>query len=53
MASKDGDKQKFGSGTPGDQGTYSVVGWYEGEARVTRPVVVQPGGWTEVELVAP
>ena len=30
MASKDGskvgDKDKFGSGTPGNQGTYSVVG---------------------------
>jgi hypothetical protein len=28
MAAKDGgsDKARFGSGTPGDQGTYSVVG---------------------------
>jgi plastocyanin len=34
-------------------GTYTVVGWYEGEARVTRSVVVQPGGWAEIELVAP
>ena len=23
-------------------GTYTVVGWYEGEARITRPVVVPP-----------
>jgi len=34
-------------------GTYTVVGWYEGEARVTRSVVVQPGGWTEIDMVAP
>lgn len=34
-------------------GTYSIVGWYEGEARVTRPVVVPQGGWAEVDLVVP
>jgi plastocyanin len=34
-------------------GSYSVVGWYEGEARVTRPVVVPPGGWAEIDLVVP
>ena len=34
-------------------GNYSVVGWYEGDARVTRPVVVPSGGWAEVDLVVP
>lgn len=34
-------------------GTYTVVGWYEGEARVTRPVVVPPAGWAEIELIVP
>lgn len=34
-------------------GNYSVVGWYEGDARVTGPVVVPPGGWAEVDLVVP
>lgn len=34
-------------------GTYTVVGWYEGEARVSSPVVVQPGNWSEVDLVVP
>jgi plastocyanin len=34
-------------------GTYTVVGWYEGEPRVTRPVVVPPAGWAEIELVVP
>jgi len=34
-------------------GTYTLVGWYEGEARVTRSVVVPPSGWAEVELVVP
>jgi plastocyanin len=32
-------------------GTYTVVGWYEGEARITRSVVVPPSGWAEVDLV--
>ena len=32
-------------------GTYTVVGWYEGEARITRSVVVPPNGWAEVDLV--
>jgi plastocyanin len=34
-------------------GTYNVVGWYEGEARISRPVTVQPNSWTEVDLVVP
>jgi plastocyanin len=34
-------------------GSYSVVGWYEGEARVTRPVAVTAGAWTDLELVVP
>jgi len=34
-------------------GTYTVVGWYEGEARITRSVVVPPSGWAEVDLVVP
>ena len=34
-------------------GTYTVVGWYEGEARINRPVTVQPNSWTEVDLVVP
>ncbi len=34
-------------------GGYTLVGWYEGEARATRAVVVPQSGWTEVELVVP
>jgi plastocyanin len=34
-------------------GTYTVVGWYEGEARVSRSIVVPPAGWAEVDLVVP
>jgi plastocyanin len=34
-------------------GSYTLVGWYEGEQRVTRSVVVPTTGWTEVELVVP
>jgi plastocyanin len=34
-------------------GTYTVVGWYEGEARVTRSVVVSPGATVDLELVVP
>ena len=34
-------------------GTYTLVGWYEGEARITRPVTVPPGGWAEIDLVVP
>ena len=34
-------------------GNYTVVGWYEGEARVTRPVVVPSSGWAELDLVVP
>lgn len=32
-------------------GTYSIVGWYEGEARVTRSVTVPQSGWAEIDLV--
>ena len=32
-------------------GTYTIVGWYEGEARVSHPVVVPASGWAEVDLV--
>jgi plastocyanin len=32
-------------------GTYTVVGWYEGEARITRSVAVPSGGWAEADLV--
>ncbi len=34
-------------------GTYTMVAWYEGEARVTRSVAVPPAGWVEVDLVIP
>jgi plastocyanin len=34
-------------------GTYTVVGWYEGEARVTRPVTVPAGTAVDLELVIP
>ncbi len=34
-------------------GTYTVVGWYEGEARLTRQVTVTPGTAVELELVVP
>jgi plastocyanin len=34
-------------------GAYTVVGWYEGEPRITRPVIVPANGWAEVELVVP
>jgi len=34
-------------------GTYTVVGWYEGEARTTRSVVVPAGGWADADLVVP
>ena len=34
-------------------GTYTVVGWYEGEPRTTRSVVVPPTGWAEADLVVP
>lgn len=34
-------------------GTYTVVGWYEGEPRVTRPVTISPGGWADLELLVP
>ena len=32
-------------------GTYTVIGWYEGEARSSRPVTVQPGAVVDLELV--
>ncbi len=34
-------------------GTYTVVGWYEGEPRVTRPATILSGGWTDLDLVVP
>ena len=34
-------------------GTYTVVGWYEGEPRATRPVTVSAGGWANLELLVP
>jgi plastocyanin len=34
-------------------GTYTVVGWYEGDARVTRSVTVAPGAAVDLELVVP
>lgn len=34
-------------------GTYTLVGWYEGEARITRSVVVPASGWAEIDLVVP
>jgi plastocyanin len=34
-------------------GTYTLVGWYEGEARITRPVIVPPNTWAEIDLVVP
>lgn len=34
-------------------GTYTVVGWYEGEPRTTRAVVVPATGWAEADLIVP
>lgn len=34
-------------------GTYTVVAWYEGEARATRSATVTGGGWTDLEIVVP
>ena len=34
-------------------GTYTVVGWYEGEARINRSVTVGPGAAVDLELVVP
>ena len=34
-------------------GTYTIVGWYEGEARTTRPVTVPAGGIAEIDLTVP
>src|SRR5687767_9327180 len=34
-------------------GSYSVVGWYEGEPRLMRSVTVTAGGWTELDLPVP
>lgn len=34
-------------------GTYTIVGWYEGEARVQRSITVTPGATTELDLVVP
>lgn len=34
-------------------GSYTVVGWHEGEPRVERPVTVSPGSWVELDLRVP
>jgi plastocyanin len=34
-------------------GTYTVVGWHEGEPRITRAVTVAAGGWAEIDLPVP
>lgn len=34
-------------------GTYTVVGWYEGEARVQRSVTIAPGATVELDLEVP
>lgn len=34
-------------------GTYTVVGWYEGQARVSQQAIVQPGATVELELIVP
>jgi plastocyanin len=34
-------------------GTYTLVGWYEGEARVRKAITVSAGGAVDVDLVAP
>jgi plastocyanin len=34
-------------------GTYTVVGWYEGEARVSRSVTLPAGGTVDLEMVVP
>jgi plastocyanin len=34
-------------------GSYTVVGWYEGEERTSRPVTVPPGGVVEIDLTVP
>jgi plastocyanin len=34
-------------------GTYTVVGWYEGEPRTSRSVTVPPGGVADIELTVP
>jgi plastocyanin len=34
-------------------GTYTVVAWYEGEARAQRAVTVPPGGTVDLEFVVP
>jgi plastocyanin len=34
-------------------GTYTVVGWYEGEPRTSRAVTVPPGGVVDLELTVP
>ena len=34
-------------------GSYTVVGWHEGEPRVERAVTVSPGAWVELDLPVP
>ena len=38
---------------PVPPGTYTVVGWYEGEVRVSRQVAVRPGEVATVDLQVP
>jgi plastocyanin len=34
-------------------GTYTIVGWHEGEPRVTRTVTVAASSWSELDLAVP
>jgi hypothetical protein len=34
-------------------GSYTVIGWYEGDQRVSRVVTVAPGGVADLELTVP
>jgi plastocyanin len=34
-------------------GTYTIVGWHEGEPRVTRTVTVATNGWSEIDMAVP
>jgi plastocyanin len=34
-------------------GSYTVVGWHEGEPRVERSVTVSPGAWVELDMPIP
>lgn len=39
--------------SPVPPGTYTVIGWHEGDARIRRSVTVAPGTSTEVDLPVP